>query len=61
MHFSTYLVINHFPEGFGDTEVHNMSKTWVVFPSHRITMITVMYIINLRDLCLDKLYAPRPQ
>lgn len=48
MHFSTYLVINLFPEGFGDTEVQNMSKTWVVFPSHRITVITVMYIINLK-------------
>lgn len=61
MHFPTHLVINHFSECFGDIKVLNIPKTWVVFPKHRITMITEMHIVDLRGLCLDKLYALKPQ
>ena len=61
MHFFTYLVINNFLEGFEDLKVLNMSMTWMAFPSHRIAMGTIIYIIDLGDLYLDKLYALRLQ
>ena len=61
MHFFTCLVINNFQEGFEDLKVLNMSMTWMAFPNHRIAMGTIIHIIDLGDLCLDKLYALRLQ